>query len=104
MRPFFVKFIIQLELSLGKSERKADENQSFGMKYGIYILYIISLLLLVRESFSMATVSNTFKQNNEHFWYPLVALPEILAVILFSTPGLVPHRSDLQGNTDKPEA
>lgn len=73
------------------------------MKYGIYILYIVSLLLLVREAFSMATVSNTYKQNNEHFWYPLVALPEILAVILFSTPGLVPRRSDLQRNADKAE-
>ncbi|KIK02650.1 hypothetical protein K443DRAFT_5931 [Laccaria amethystina LaAM-08-1] len=103
LQAFQTLILAKIELT-SKSERKADEHQSFGMKYGIYILYIVSLLLLVRESFSMATVSNTFKQNNEHFWYPLVALPEILVVILFSTPGLVPRRSDLQSNTDKPEA
>lgn len=32
-------------------------------------------------------------QNNEHLWYPLAALAELLAVLLFLTPALVPLRS-----------
>lgn len=59
------------------------------------ILLVISLLLLVREIFTTATVNNALKQNNEHFWYPLYALPEILAVTLYTAPGLVPPRSEL---------
>jgi len=32
-----------------------------GVKYGNYILLVISLLLVVRESFATATVSNSAK-------------------------------------------
>lgn len=59
------------------------------------ILLLVSLLLLVREAFVTATINNGLKQNSEHLWYPLIALPEILAVILYATPGLVPQRKDL---------
>ena len=55
------------------------------------ILLLVSLLLLVREAFATATISNSLKQNNEHLWYPLIALAEILAVVLYATPGLVPY-------------
>ena len=53
------------------------------------------MLLLIREIFSISTVTNTAKQDNEHFWYPLIALPEILVVIFYTTPGLVPKRDEL---------
>ena len=61
---------------------------SLGIRYGNYI---------IREIFSIATV-NTSEQVNEHLWYPLlqVALPEILVVFLYITPGLVPKREELQ--------
>ena len=59
------------------------------------ILLLVSLLLLVREAFATATISNSLKQNNEHLWYPLIALPEIIAVVLYATPGLVPRRNEL---------
>ena len=65
------------------------------MRYGNYILLVISLLLVVRESFATATVKNSAKQNNEHFWYPFLAVPEILVVVLFSTPGLVPRQDEV---------
>ncbi len=32
-------------------------------------------------------------QGNEHLWYPLAALSELLVVLLFLAPGLVPLRS-----------
>jgi len=70
---------------------------SFGAKHGLFVIMAISVLLLVREVFITATVtpSSHAKQLDEHFWYPLIALPEILAVILFMTPGLVPTRDEL---------
>ncbi|KAF8809296.1 hypothetical protein BYT27DRAFT_7254796 [Phlegmacium glaucopus] len=79
---------------------------TIGVRYGNYILVIISLLLLVREAFATATVKNSAKQNNEHFWYPLLAVPEILAVILFTTPGLVPRQDEVPAYslTDKTAA
>lgn len=65
------------------------------MKFGNYILLIISVLLLVRELFTTATVTNSAKQNEEHFWYPLLAVPEVLAVILLTIPGLVPRQDEV---------
>ena len=53
------------------------------------------MLLVVRESFATATVKNSAKQSNEHFWYPFLAVTEILVVILFSTPGLVPRQDEV---------
>ena len=64
------------------------------MKY-TFILLLIAVLLLMREAFLVATFDNLTKQLNEAFWYPLVALPELLAVILYSTPGLVPTKAEL---------
>jgi len=82
------------------SKRVSGQNKYYkqgtlGVKYGNYILLVISLLLVIRESFATATVSNTAKQNNEHFWYPFLAVPEFFVVILFSTPGLVPRQDEV---------
>jgi len=70
-------------------------SQPFGRTHAIAILLLISLFLMVREIFSVATVSDSRKQNTEHFWYPLLAVPEIIAVVLYSAPGLVPTRHEL---------
>ncbi|KAK0186086.1 hypothetical protein F5146DRAFT_1069176 [Armillaria mellea] len=66
-----------------------------GESHGAFIVCAISLLLLVREVFMVATITNEEREINEHFWYPLVAVPEILAVLLYCAPGLVPPRSQL---------
>ncbi|KAG5636340.1 hypothetical protein H0H81_008362 [Sphagnurus paluster] len=68
---------------------------SLGQQYGAYILCMIAALLIVREAFSTVTVFDHAKQYNERLWYPLYALPELLAVILYTTPGLVPPQSEL---------
>ncbi|KAH7924096.1 hypothetical protein BV22DRAFT_1130132 [Leucogyrophana mollusca] len=70
-------------------------NGAFGSTYGIHILCLISLLLLAREAFFTATSNNSAKQNDENLWYPLSALTELVAVILFAAPGLVPSRDEL---------
>jgi len=68
------------------------EHASFGAKNGAPILLIIAILLLVREIFVTATLGNLKVYQNEHFWYPLVAVPEIFAVIFFLVPGLIPRK------------
>ncbi|KAI6016189.1 hypothetical protein EDC04DRAFT_2577849 [Pisolithus marmoratus] len=68
---------------------------TFGARHGIYVLCLISLLLVTRQSFFAATVNNTARQNDEHLWYPLAALPELCAVLLFAVPGLVPSLAEL---------
>lgn len=87
-----------------QSEYHTRGKDSLGIRYGNYILLLISVMLVIRECFSAATVTNAAKQNNEHFWYPLIALPEIIVVIFYTTPGLVPKRAELQAHSDtKPE-
>lgn len=67
----------------------------FGARNGIVLLCIISLLLVGREAFFVATMNNSDKQNMESLWYPLAAVTEFLAVVLFTAPGLVPSRAEL---------
>ncbi|KAJ3491551.1 hypothetical protein NLJ89_g11327 [Agrocybe chaxingu] len=76
-------------------QRYMDIDEPLGKRHAIFILVAISLLLLVREIFLTATINNPRKQIQESLWYPLVALPEILAVILYAIPGLVPSRKEL---------
>ncbi|KZT72459.1 hypothetical protein DAEQUDRAFT_763158 [Daedalea quercina L-15889] len=66
-----------------------------GGTYGVFVLLAIAVLLLAREAFYGATVANTAQQTNEHLWYPLSAMTELLAVMLFAVPGLVPARDEL---------
>ncbi|KAJ4463768.1 hypothetical protein C8J55DRAFT_293359 [Lentinula edodes] len=63
---------------------------SFVTKHVSLIFGIISFLLLIREIFTAATMNNIAKSNNEYFWYPLVALPQILRVFLYTVLGLIP--------------
>ncbi|KAJ7060301.1 hypothetical protein C8F01DRAFT_1142222 [Mycena amicta] len=79
-----------------------DDNSSksprhkWGDRNGRYLLCLISLLLLVREIFLLATLNDSKRQNNERLWYPLVALPEVLAVVCYAVSGLVPSRRAIE--------
>ena len=45
-------------------------------------------------------MSNVAKQDNERLWYPLDAIPGILTIFVYTTPGLVPSRDELyQGHS-----
>ncbi|KAF8963766.1 hypothetical protein BDZ97DRAFT_975361 [Flammula alnicola] len=94
LQAFQTTILTRMEIEGHGKERR--DNESFGERHAMSILLLVSVLLLVREVFVTATVNNTFKQNNEHFWYPLMALPEILVALLFATRGLVPRRGELQ--------
>jgi membrane-associated phospholipid phosphatase len=98
----FVNLVIQVNNAHEYTARGAKrDNESFGSRHSMAILSLGALLLLVREVFYTATITNTAKQNEEHFWYPLVAVPEILVVILSATPGLVPRREEIQQRLPK---
>ena len=95
---FFLKIFLLLpeaHFIQGQNKYYKQGQDSIGVKYGNYILLVISLLLVIRESFATATVNNAAKQDNEHFWYPFLAVTEFLVVILFSTPGLVPRQDEV---------
>ncbi|CAA7260716.1 unnamed protein product [Cyclocybe aegerita] len=82
-------------MELRDPQRYMDIDEPFGKRHAIFILVPISLLLLIREIFLTATINNPRKQIQESLWYPFVALPEILAVILYTIPGLIPARKEL---------
>ncbi|KZT03950.1 uncharacterized protein LAESUDRAFT_728655 [Laetiporus sulphureus 93-53] len=66
-----------------------------GATYGIFFLLAIAAMLFTREAFYAATEHHTSEQINEKLWYPLSALTELIAVMLFAVPGLVPSRKEL---------
>ncbi|KAF9066021.1 hypothetical protein BDP27DRAFT_1331275 [Rhodocollybia butyracea] len=71
-----------------------ENSQSSGLRARhISLLFgVIAVLLLIREIFSVATINDLAKTNNEHFWYPLVALPEWLCAVIYAIPGLIPPK------------
>ncbi|KJA18843.1 hypothetical protein HYPSUDRAFT_168757 [Hypholoma sublateritium FD-334 SS-4] len=94
VQAFQTLILAKMEIALSRQERRANER--FGSRHAMSILLLASTLLLVREIFSIITVNDAAKQNTEHFWYPFFAVPEILVALLFTTPGLVPRREELQ--------
>lgn len=92
-RLLFVAFMIELNLHPDGAYKMP--NTGFGATHGIHILCVISILLLIRESFLAATANDVAKQNDENWWYPFAALTEFVAVVMFAAPGLVPSRDEL---------
>ncbi|KAK7458837.1 hypothetical protein VKT23_009847 [Stygiomarasmius scandens] len=74
--------------------KRPTYSPSFGHSYGSYILGLIAFFMLLRELFLVATISSSTTQNAEKFWYPFVALPEVLCVMLFAIPGVIPPRAE----------
>lgn len=72
----------------------------------MYILCLIVIFLFIREIYLTITTVNNSRQD-EAVWYPLAALPELLAVFLFAVPGLVPDKRELiahaRGHEKDPE-
>ena len=75
-----------------------SQRASVGSKLGMHILGLIIALLLARQIYLTITVG---KIQDEGVWYPLAALTELIAVFLFSAPGLVPDKKDLIETHDK---
>lgn len=83
------RFFIQL----AKLNRTSND-ELWGMRHAIHILCVVSILLIVREAFFTATIGNIKQAGNEHLWYPLAATSELLCIILYAAPGLIPPKTD----------
>ncbi|KAF8635553.1 hypothetical protein AX15_000206 [Amanita polypyramis BW_CC] len=81
--------VMLLQLELSDHNVKFSVHTQFGVKNGAPIFLLISILLLVREAYTVATINNVKEQQDERLWYPLVALPELLAVVLYLIPGVI---------------
>ncbi|KAG6835857.1 hypothetical protein H0H93_013915 [Arthromyces matolae] len=90
--------VVYQALIVAKNELRyrtpTKSTKSMARGYQPYVLLLISVLLLLREAFAMATVNAPQTYNDERLWYPLIAMPEVLAAILFNIPGLVPAHRD----------
>jgi len=93
-------FILESKSSQGHSEKGWKEPEPEWEGYIFIVLCSISCLLLVREAFATATLGDCKQYHNEHLWYPLTVVPEIIAVMLFATPDLFPPRFELPRQTD----
>ncbi|KAF5351476.1 hypothetical protein D9757_012877 [Collybiopsis confluens] len=90
-------FQVVLSLVLISAERQGKDilpynSSSFGARHVSFIIGLIAVLLLIREIFSVATIPDFARANNEHYWYPLVALPELLCAALYTVPGVIPPK------------
>ncbi|KAJ6570831.1 hypothetical protein DFH09DRAFT_916848 [Mycena vulgaris] len=99
---FFVLTVVQAIQSAwffrgrGYCSSPPSSKRPFGDRNGKYLLCVISILMLVREGFLIATLNDSSKQNDERLWYPFIALPEFLAVLCYAISGLVPARAALK--------
>jgi len=92
----FVQTVFTMLRESEISEKAAIGNTP-GQRHGIKILAVIAVLLLIKEAFFTATLNNPSAQYNEKLFYPLSATPELIAIVLFTIPGLVP-----MGSSDLP--
>ncbi|KAJ3932037.1 MAG: hypothetical protein NXY57DRAFT_1004791 [Lentinula lateritia] len=84
-------FILVMSERSENSETLAhDLGSSIGARHGAMIFGAISVLLLVREIYMLATIGSSTTQNKEYTWYPFVALPELVCVALYALPGIIP--------------
>ncbi|KAJ7503074.1 hypothetical protein B0H11DRAFT_1854316 [Mycena galericulata] len=88
--------VVVKESSTCASRQPLNDSKPFGDRHGNFLLCIISLLVLIREVFLTATLDDAEKQADERLWFPLVALPEFLAVLCYSVSGLVPSKAALK--------
>jgi len=95
-----VTFLLWIALAWLESRVRAGAIAPIGYPGHHLVLLAISLLLLVHAIFFTVTVHQVDQptQNNETLWYPLAALPELLACILLLVPGLVIPRATFLRN------
>lgn len=82
------------------AERKAapyekSYGSSLGQVHGMKILLFTGLFLALREAFYVATLNNIPRQQEEKLFYPFAAGTELIAVLTFLIPGIVPPKHEL---------
>ncbi|KAG7086245.1 hypothetical protein E1B28_002215 [Marasmius oreades] len=93
LQTFQTFMLVRVERSGSVSESRSS---SFGSKHFSSIL-LLSCMLLIREVFNTATMTDPLKANSEKFWYPFVALPELICAGLYAIPGVIPDLDEVKG-------
>ncbi|KAI0821018.1 hypothetical protein BC629DRAFT_1587349 [Irpex lacteus] len=92
---FLVVSCLLLMMTVILAGEELSTDRRYGPKHGTFVLLLIGVLCVVREAFLCATAS-TFPQHNKAAWfYPLVAVTELICALLFLVPRLVPSRQEL---------
>jgi len=87
--------VIHILFSMAAEKRISDEKDHSSLApYGLHLLLLIALILLVREVFLAAT-TNKITQYKEKLFYPFAAGTELVAVLFFLVPGLLPLKTEL---------
>jgi hypothetical protein len=78
----------------GFKDEKSYGN-SIGQTHGMKILLFTGMFLALREAFYAVTLNNLPRQQEEKLFYPFAAVTELVAVLTFLIPGLVPPKHEL---------
>lgn len=62
--------------------------------HGLFILFMVALILVLREAFYVITANKT-SQYEERLFYPFAACTELAAVLMFLGPGVIPLKREL---------
>lgn len=76
-------------------EDEKSYGSSLGQLHGMKILLFTGLFLAVREAFYAVTLNNIPRQQEEKLFYPFAAGTELIAVLTFLIPGIVPPKHEL---------
>lgn len=72
-----------------------SDGSSIGQTHGMQILLFTGMFLALREAFYAVTLNNLPRQQEEKLFYPFAACTELIAVLTFLIPGLVPPKNEL---------
>lgn len=91
--------IVHTLFAIGAEKKAAPYEKSYGnsigQTHGMKILLFTGMFLALREAFYAVTLNNLPRQQEEKLFYPFAAGTELVAVLTFLIPGLVPPKHEL---------
>jgi len=91
--------VVHTLFAIAAEKRAAHYEKSYGSSlgqiHGMKILLFTGLFLAVREAFYAVTLNNLPRQQEEKLFYPFAAGTELIAVLTFMIPGIVPPKHEL---------
>jgi len=86
-------FSVMAERKISSDEKTYEH--TLGHTHGMKILLVTGAFLALREAFYVVTMNNLPRQEEEKLFYPFAATTELIAVLTFLIPGLVPPKHTL---------
>jgi len=91
--------VVHTLFAIGAEKRDGPYEKSYGnpigQTHGMKILLLTGMFLALRETFYAVTLNNLPRQQEEKLFYPFAACTELVAVLTFLIPGLVPPKQEL---------